>query len=66
MRDKTKNFDFKFYEIEQKFKMLIAFLVIFTASFILGYWTKNQEYEQKIYKQEIEIVDLKEQIHRLK
>lgn len=66
MKDKTKNFDYSLYETEQKFKMLIIFLVIFVASFMLGYWTKNETYEEQINRQKIEIIDLKEQIHILK
>ena len=61
---KTKNFDFKFYEIEQKLKTFILILAVFIFSFLLGYWCKNTEYEDKIYRQAIEIVDLKETIHR--
>lgn len=61
---KTKNFDFKFYEIEQKLKTFILILAVFIFSFLLGYWCKNTEYEDKIYRQAIEIVDLKEQVDR--
>lgn len=65
MKFRTKNFDYNLYETEQKFKMLIIFLTIFVMSFLLGYWTKNNTYEEQIHRQQIEIVDLKEQKYRL-
>ena len=61
---KTKNFGFKFYEIEQELKIFVLMLIVFIFSFLLGYWCKNIEYEEKIYKQKIEIIDLKEQVDR--
>lgn len=50
-------------EFCQKFKELIIIFIVFIFGFLLGYWVKNEEYEEKIYQQSIEIVDLKEQIH---
>lgn len=52
-------------EMENKLKELLIILTIFLLGFLLGYWVKNEEYEEKIYQQSIEIVDLKEQIHRI-
>ena len=61
---KTKNFDIKIYELEQKAKTFLLILIVFILSFLLGYWCKNIEYEDMLYKQKIIIIDLKEQIDR--
>ena len=61
---KTKNFDFKIYEIEQKAKTFLLILVVFIFGFLLGCWCKNEEYENKINRQAIEILDLKDQLER--
>ena len=63
MKDKIKHFDYKFYEIEQKIRIFLLILIAFGIGFWLGYWCKNTEYEEKIHRQGIEIVDLKEQLH---
>ena len=62
--NKTKNFDFKLYELEQKMKTFLLIIMVFILGFILGYFCKNEEYENKIDRQAIEIVDLKEQVQR--
>lgn len=59
-----KFYDKEIYNLNEKIQAFITILVVFLASFLLGYWCKNEEYENKINKQEIEIVDLKEQIDR--
>ena len=61
---KTKNFDIKIYELEQKAKTFLLILIVFILSFLIGYWCKNIEYEDMLYKQKIIIIDLKEQIDR--
>ena len=61
---KTKSFDMQIYEIEQKTKTFLLILIVFILSFLLGYWCKNIEYEDMLYKQKIIIIDLKEQIDR--
>lgn len=61
---KTKNFNYGLYEFEQEAKIFILTLSAFILGFVLGYWCKNTEYEDKINKQNIEIVDLKEKIQR--
>ena len=61
---KTKNFDLEIYEMEQKAKTFLLILIVFIFGFLLGYFCKNTEYEDKIYKQKIEIIDLKEQVDR--
>ena len=40
-------------------------LIIFILGFLVGYWGKNREYEEKLYRNAIEITDLKESIDRL-
>lgn len=52
-------------EMENKLKEFLIILTIFILGFLLGYWVKNKEYEEKIYQQSIEIVDLKDQVHRI-
>lgn len=61
---KTKNFDYKVYELEKEIKKFILVFITFILSFCLGYWCKNKNYEETVTRQAIEIVDLKEQIHR--
>lgn len=52
-------------ETINKLKLLFMILVIFILGFLVGYWTKNVEYEEKLYRNAIEITDLKESIDRL-
>ena len=61
---KTKIFDIQIYELEQKIKTFLLILIVFILSFLLGYWCKNVEYEDMLYKQKIEIIDLKDQVDR--
>ncbi len=61
---KTKNFDLEIYEMEQKAKTFLLILIVFIFGFLLGYWCKNTEYEEKINRQAIEIVDLKDQLDK--
>ena len=61
---KTKHFDYKLYELEEKAKTFLLVLIIFIIGFLIGYWCKNVEYEDKISRQAIDIVDLKEQVDR--
>lgn len=61
---KTEYFDFKFYKIEQTLKTFVLILIVFLFGLLLGYWCKNTEYEDTIYKQKIEIIDLREQVDR--
>lgn len=53
-------------ETINKLKLLFMILVIFILGFLVGYWTKNVEYEEKIYMQAVEIDSLRENIDRLK
>lgn len=53
-------------EIANKLKILFAILIIFILGFLVGYWAKNIEYEEKVYMQAIEIDSLRENINRLK
>lgn len=53
-------------ETINKLKLLLMILVIFILGFLVGYWTKNVEYEEKIYIQTVEIDSLRENIDRLK
>lgn len=53
-------------ETINKLKLLFMILVIFILGFLVGYWTKNVEYEEKIYMQTVEIDSLRENIDRLK
>ena len=53
-------------EIINKLKLLFMILVIFILGFLVGYWAKNVEYEEKIYMQTVEIDSLRENIDRLK
>lgn len=53
-------------ETINKLKLLFMILVIFILGFLVGYWTKNVEYEEKIYIQTVEIDSLRENIDRLK
>lgn len=53
-------------ETINKLKLLFMTLVIFILGFLVGYWTKNVEYEEKIYMQAVEIDSLRENIDRLK
>lgn len=62
---KTKYFDSKIYELEKNIKALIIILIVFIMGFMVGYWTKNKEYEEKLYENAIEITNLKESIDRL-
>ena len=62
--NKTKIFDIEIYKLEQKAKTFLLILVVFIFGFLLGCWCKNTEYEDKIKRKDIEIVDLKEIIHR--
>ena len=64
MKDKIKHFDYKLYELEKKAKTFLLILIVFIIGFIVGYWCKNAEYEDKIYKQKIEIIDLRETIDK--
>lgn len=52
-------------ETINKLKLLFMILVIFILGFLLGYWAKNVEYEEKLYRNAIEITDLKESVDRL-
>ena len=61
---KTKHFDYKLYELEEKVKTFLLILIVFIIGFLIGYWCKNTEYEDEIYKQKIEIIDLREQVDR--
>ena len=63
---KTKRFDLEIYEIEQEAKTFLLILIVFIFGFLLGCWCKNTEYEDKIYKQKIEIIDLKDQVDRVR
>lgn len=53
-------------ELENKLKTLLFMLIVFLLGFAVGYWTKNVEYEDKIYMQAVEIDSLRENIDRLK
>ena len=53
-------------ETINRLKLLLMILVIFILGFLAGYWTKNVEYEEKIYMQAVEIDSLRENIDRLK
>ena len=53
-------------ETINKLKLLFMILVIFILGFLVGYWTKNVEYEEKIYMQTVEIDSLRENIDKLK
>lgn len=53
-------------ETINKLKLLFMILVIFILGFLVGYWVKNVEYEEKIYMQAVEIDSLRENIDRLK
>ena len=53
-------------ETINKLKLLFMILVIFILGFLVGYWTKNVEYEEKIHMQAVEIDSLRENIDRLK
>ena len=53
-------------ETINKLKLLFMILVIFILGFLVGYWAKNVEYEEKIYMQTVEIDSLRENIDRLK
>ncbi len=66
MKDRIKHFDYKLYELEEKAKTFLLVLIIFIIGFLIGYWCKNIEYEDKIYKQKIEIIDLKDQVDRVR
>ena len=61
---KIKHFDYKLYELEEKAKTFLLVLMVFIIGFLIGYWCKNAEYEDEIYKQKIEIIDLREQVDR--
>ena len=61
---KTKTFDYEIYNTGKTMGTSLMIIIIFILSFLLGMWCKNKEYEDKINKQAIEIVDLKEQIYR--
>lgn len=61
-RKQMNNIDLE--EIAKRFKMLILIYIVFIIGFFVGYWCKNTEYEDQINRQAIEIVDLKEQLHR--
>lgn len=50
-------------ELENKLKTLLFMLIVFLLGFAVGYWAKNVEYEDKIYKQAVEIESLKEVIY---
>ena len=60
----TKNFNLEIYELEQKAKTFLLILIVFIFGFLLGYLCKNTVYEDRIYRQSIEIVDLKDQVDR--
>ncbi len=64
MKDRIKHFDYKLYELEKKVKTFLLILIVFIIGFLIGYWCKNTEYEGKIYKQKIEIIDLRETIDK--
>ena len=64
MKDRIKHFDYKLYELEEKVKTFLLILIVFIIGFLIGYWCKNTEYEDKIYKQKIEIIDLRETIDK--
>ncbi len=64
MKDRIKHFDYKLYELEEKAKTFLLVLILFIIGFLIGYWCKNAEYENKIYKQKIEIIDLRETIDK--
>lgn len=53
-------------ETINKLKLLFMILVIFILGFLVGYWVKNVEYEEKMYMQTVEIDSLRENIDRLK
>ena len=55
----------KLEELEKNIKALIIILIVFIMGFMVGYWTKNKEYEEKLYENAIEITNLKESIDRL-
>lgn len=50
-------------ETINKLKLLFMILVIFILGFLVGYWTKNVEYEEKIYMQTVEIDSLRETVY---
>ena len=50
-------------ELENKLKTLLFTLIVFLLGFAVGYWAKNVAYEDKIYKQAVEIESLKEVIY---
>ena len=64
MKDRIKHFDYKLYELEEKVKTFLLILIVFIIGFLIGYWCKNTEYEDEIYKQKIEIIDLRETIDK--
>ncbi len=64
MKDRIKHFDYKLFELEEKAKTFLLVLMVFIIGFLIGYWCKNAEYEDEIYKQKIEIIDLREQVDR--
>ena len=55
----------KLEELEKRLKVFLMILIIFILGFLVGYWGKNREYEEKLYRNAIEITDLKESIDRL-
>ena len=64
MKDRTKYFDYKFYRVEQDVKIFILILIAFLLGILSGYFCKSTEYEEKINRQAIEIVDLKDQLDK--
>lgn len=60
-----KFYDKEIYKFTEKLKTFILVLIVFIIGFLIGYFCKNEEYEEKVNRQAIEIIDLKEQIHRV-
>ena len=56
----------KIEQFKESIKTLILILFVFIIGFAVGYWTKNKEYEDKLFLNAVEIKDLKESIDKLK